>query len=140
MATVPYPYRLKDAKDWMKICLERKKKKDPESISFSIVIDGEVVGGVGFNKMAKNHKAEIGYWLGRKHWGKGIMPEVVKIVTDYGFKKLKLKRICGFVYSFNLPSMRVLEKNGYKLEGILKKDIKKGGKLFDKHVYAKVIN
>ena len=88
--------------------------------------------------MEKNHKGEIGYWLGRKHWGKGIVSEAVKIVTEFGFGKLKLKRIWANVYSFNPPSMKVLKKNGYKLEGICKKDIKKSGKLFDKHIYAKL--
>jgi RimJ/RimL family protein N-acetyltransferase len=139
-ATIPYPYKLKDAKKWIGEYLKKQKKKNPEETSFAIVIDGEVVGSIGIHKIVKNHKCEIGYWLARKHWGKGIMPEAVKIVTDYGFEKLKLRRIDAGVYSFNPPSMRVLEKNGYKLEGILKKDVKKGNKLFDKHVYAKISN
>ena len=137
-AAIPYPYKLKDAKDWIKKCLEDEKKKDRKKWSFSIVINNEVVGVVGIRNIEKNHKAEIAYWLARKHWGKGIMPKAVKIVTEFGFKKLKLKRIYAGVYSFNPPSMKVLEKNGYKLEGIHKKDIKKNGKLFDKHMYAKV--
>jgi RimJ/RimL family protein N-acetyltransferase len=137
-ATIPYPYKLKDAKDWIGKYLKNRQKKNPKEISFAIIIDGEIVGSIGIHNIEKKHKGEIGYWLARKHWGKGIMPEAVEIVTDYGFKKLKLKRICGYVYSFNLPSMKVLEKNGYKSEGILKKDVKKGNKLFDKHVYAKV--
>lgn len=138
LATVPYPYKLQDAKKWLGETLKEQKKKNPERVSFSIVIDGEIVGAIGLNKIVKNHKAEIGYWLARKHWGKGIMPEVLKIVSDYGFKKFGLKRIYAGVYSFNPPSMRVLEKNGFKLEGILKKDVKKDGKLFDKHVFAKI--
>jgi len=138
LATVPYPYKLQDAKKWLGETLKEQKKKNPEKMSFAIVIDGEIVGSIGFNKIVKNHKAEIGYWLARKHWGKGIMPEVLKIISDYGFKKFKFKRLCAYVYSFNPPSMRVLEKNGFKPEGILKKDVKKNGKLFDKHVFAKV--
>lgn len=137
-AAIPYPYKLEDAKSWVGKCLKELNKKEPKSISFYIVINNEVIGCVGLHDIVKNHKAEIGYWLARKYWGKGIMPEAVKIVTDFGFKKLKLKRLYAGVYSFNPPSMRVLEKNGYKLEGIFKKDIKKFGKLFDKHVFAKV--
>jgi RimJ/RimL family protein N-acetyltransferase len=137
-AAIPYPYKLKDAKNWIAICLKDEKKKERENFVFVIVINNEVVGTVGIHHIEKNHKAEIGYWLARKHWGKGIMPKAVKIVTDFGFKKLKLRRLYAGVYSFNPPSMRVLEKNGYKLEGTHKKDIKKNGKLFDKHMYAKV--
>lgn len=136
-ATIPYPYELKDAKKWIRKCLKNQKKKTPDAISLAIVIDGEVVGAVGLHDIVKNHKAEIGYWLARKHWGQGIVSEAVKIVTDFGFKKLKLKRIHAGVYPFNPPSMRVLEKNGYKLEGILKKDVRKGKKYIDSHLFAK---
>ena len=137
-AAIPYPYKLKDAKNWIGKCLKDEKKKERKSFVFVVVINNEVVGAVGIHDIVKKHKAEIGYWLARKHWGKGIMPKAVKIVTEFGFKKLKLKRLYAGVYSFNPPSMRVLEKNGYKLEGTHKKDIKKNGKLFDKHMYAKV--
>jgi RimJ/RimL family protein N-acetyltransferase len=84
-ATIPYPYKLKDAKNWLGKYLKNQKKKNPDTISFAIVIENEVVGSVGLHNIVKDHKAEIGYWLARKHWGKGIMPEAVKIVTDFGF-------------------------------------------------------
>lgn len=136
--TIPFPYKLEDAKEWVGKCLKNQKKKELKEFSFAIVIDGEVVGSVGIHKIEKNHKGEIGYWLARKHWGKGIVPEAVKIVTDFGFKKLKLRRIYAHVYPFNLPSMRVLEKNSYKFEGIMKKEAKKGKKYIDSHLFAKV--
>ena len=134
-ATIPYPYTLKDAKWWLN---KRAKRSREKHVNFAIVIDGEVGGSVGLNDIEKGYKAEVGYWLARKHWGKGIMPEAVKVIVDFGFKKLKLKRIWAGVYSFNPPSKRVLEKNGFKLEGTLIKDVKKGNKLFDKYILAKV--
>jgi RimJ/RimL family protein N-acetyltransferase len=137
-ATIPYPYKLKDAEDWIKVCLDREKEKDPTELALAVVIDGEVCGAVSLHKIKKNHKAEIGYWLAKKYWGRGIFSEVIKIVTELSFKKFKLRRIYAGVYSFNPASMKVLIKNGYVLEGVLKKDIKKGGRLFDKHIYAKV--
>lgn len=137
-ATIPYPYKLKDSKEWVGKYLKNQKKKEPGEISLAIVINGEVAGSIGLHKIIKNHKAEIGYWLARKHWGKGIVSEAVKLVTDYGFKKLKLRRIYGGVYSFNPPSMRVLEKNGYQCEGIMRKDAKKGKEYFDAHLFAKI--
>lgn len=137
-AAIPYPYELKDARNWINKCLKEQKKKEPEAFSFYIVIDDEVVGCIGLHNIRKEHKAEIGYWLSRRYWGKGIMSEALKIVTGFGLKKLKLKRIYAGAYVFNLPSMRVLEKNGYKLEGIMRKSVKKNGKFFDKYLYAKV--
>ena len=66
------------------------------------------------------------------------MSKVIKEVVNYGFRELKLKRISAKVFPFNKASMRVLEKNNFKFEGILKKEEKKGDKYIDAHVYAKV--
>jgi len=135
--SIPYPYTLKDAKDWITKNLKEMKRKRPNMINFAIDINGEVVGGIGLRKI-EGHKAEIGYWLAEKYWGQGIMTKAVKLVTEFGFKKLKLKRIYAYVFSWNKPSMGVLEKAGYKLEGILRKDVKKNNKFIDTFLFAKV--
>jgi RimJ/RimL family protein N-acetyltransferase len=77
--------------------------------------------------------------LGRKYWGQGIMTEAVKLVTKYAFEKLGLKRVYANVFWGNKQSARVLEKNGFKLEGRLKKYAKKGNKFLDAILFAKVI-
>jgi RimJ/RimL family protein N-acetyltransferase len=137
-AAIPYPYKLKDAKDWVKKCLSRTRKKELTDIVFSIVIKKEVVGAVGLHDISYGHKAEIGYWLAKKHWGKGLATEVAKEITKICFNKLKLKRVTAKVYLPNKASARVLEKNGFKLEGILRRDSEKNGKLHDVYLYAKV--
>lgn len=136
-ANIPYPYTLRDAKKWIVRNMKERKKKKPVMINFVIDVNGEVAGSVGFHKI-EGHKAEIGYWLAEKYWGRGIMTEAVKLITRFGFKKLKLKRIYGRVYSFNKASIRVLEKAGYKLEGILKKNTRKGKKFIDDYLFASV--
>lgn len=135
---VPYPYTLKDAKEWVKINLTKYNKPDSDHRVFAIEIDGEACGTVSLCKIVKEHKAELGYWLGRKYWGQGVMIEVVKLITKYGFKELKLRRIYAHVYLFNPASKKVLEKAGYETEGILKKEAKKGGKYIDAYLLAKV--
>jgi len=67
-----------------------------------------------------------------------LATEAVKKVTSYGFKKLKLKRIYGYCRTFNKSSARVLEKAGYKLEGILRKNKYLRGKYVDDMVWGKV--
>ena len=135
--SIPYPYTLKDAKEWIVENLKEEKKKKPTKVNFVIDIRGEVAGSVGFSKI-EGHKAEIGYWLGEKYWGQGIMTEAVKLATKFGFKKLTLKRIYAYVFPWNKASMRVLEKAGYKLEWFLRKHIKKDNKFIDAYLFAKV--
>ena len=133
---VPYPYKIKDAKYWIKRCIDLTKKRNKTSVNFAMDINGEVIGGIGLENIEK-HKAEIGYWLAKRLWNQGIITEAVKLVTNFGFKKLKLKRIYATIHLKNKRSVRVLEKNGYKLEGFLKKNGLKDGKYFDTYIYAK---
>jgi [ribosomal protein S5]-alanine N-acetyltransferase len=135
--TIPYPYTMKDAKDWYRRFRNIMRRKNPGRLAFAIEIDGEIVGTVGLS--FDDHKAEIGYWLGRAYWGQGIMTEVVKEVTKYGLNKLGLRRMYAYVFPNNKASMRVLEKAGYKFEGILRKNVKKGNKLIDEYLFAKVL-
>jgi len=134
---IPYPYTRKHAQDWIEKNLKRAKKQKPESVNFAIDVKGEVAGGVGFSHIA-DHKAEIGYWLGEGYWNQGIMSEAVRLVTRFGFEKLQLRRIFAKVYLPNKASKRVLEKAGFKLEGILRKEIEKDDKLIDVYLLAKV--
>ncbi len=134
---IPYPYRMKDAKDWIKRNIAESKKRKKSYITFAIDINGDVLGGSSLMNI-DGHKAELGYWLAKKYWNKGITTQAVKRITQFGFSKLKLKRIYATVFSPNKASARVLEKTGYKYEGKLRKFYKKDGRLIDALLYAKV--
>ena len=137
LATVPYPYTIKMAKEWIAKNIKEAKKKKPLMINFVIDINGEVAGSIGFHKI-EQHKAEIGYWLAEKHWGNGLMTKAVKQASKFGFEELKLKRIYAKVFPWNKGSMRVLGKNGFKFEGILRKNTLKNGELIDERIYGKI--
>lgn len=135
---IPYPYTMKHAREWIEKNENFAKEKPLRSVNFVIEIKGEVAGGIGISKIEKN-EGELGYWLGENYWGKGIMSGAVNEVTNFGFKTLKLKRIYADVFPFNKVSMRVLEKNGYKLEKILKNNTVKDGELLDDHRFSKTV-
>ncbi|MBI2651906.1 GNAT family N-acetyltransferase [Candidatus Woesearchaeota archaeon] len=137
MSNISYPYTLKDAKKWIKSCINTGKKKHPNRIDFAIEINGELVGGIDLHSIEK-HKAGIGYYLGKSYWKKGVMTQVVNVVTNYGLQKLKLKRIYAYVFSKNTASVRVLQKNGFKYEGLLRKHFLKDRKFSDALFYAKI--
>jgi len=61
----------------------------------------------------KDDECELGYWLGKKFWGKGYMPEAVKEMLRHGFEDLGMTAVwCGY-YDGNLKSKRVQEKVGF---------------------------
>jgi len=96
------------------------------------------VGGIGLEPRQDVYRktALIGYWLSEELWGRGIMPEAVKLVTNYAFTQLDFIRIQASVYSKNPASMRVLEKAGYVKESVMKNAVIKNGVVMDEHLYA----
>jgi RimJ/RimL family protein N-acetyltransferase len=117
----------------------RKRAASPKSCVFVIDICGEAAGEIGLSSIEKNHKAKLTFWIASKHRGKGIMTSALRLFLNYAFRKYKLRRIYGHVRTFNKASARVFEKNGFKLEGILRKNKLKNGKYMDDFLYAKVV-
>ncbi len=68
------------------------------------------------------------------------MTHAVKLICEYGFKNLDIIRIHAGIFEFNLASMCVLEKCGFKLEAVLEKAIIKKGKIWNEHRYVKLLN
>lgn len=85
-----------------------------------------------------SHSAEIGYWLAKEFWRKGIVTEAINEFTHLIFSSTSISRLFASVFSSNTASMRVLEKAGYSLEGISTKAICKNGQYFDEHRFAKI--
>ncbi|GGD89540.1 GNAT family N-acetyltransferase [Planktosalinus lacus] len=103
-------------------------------------IDNETFYGAGgLNDFSKEHKkAEIGLWLLPDFWGKGIMTEVMPLICNYGFEKLGIHRIEGFVESDNQNCKKAMAKLDFQLEGIMKDCEIKNGKFISVEIYAKL--
>ena len=129
----PHPYTLADAEEW----ISSASTAMPVT-SFAIEVEGEAAGGIGFILGADIHRrsAEIGYWLGEQYWGRGIVGEAVRAMTDYGFETFDLARIWAGVFEWNPASSRVLEKAGYLFEARLKMAATKEGLTVDELIYA----
>jgi len=69
-----------------------------------------------WNIIAADDKAEIGYELHPGFHGKGIMHEAMQAVIDFGFNEMQLKAITAFTIVDNIASVKVLERNNFKLD------------------------
>jgi len=134
--SIPFPYFEQDAVSFINAVAESEV-----SDTFAIEYDGDFCGVIGlvFQKDIYRKSAEIGYWIGEPYWGKGIASLAVGLLTDYGFNRLHLVRIFAGVFEHNFASMRVLQKNGYTKEAVLKKAVIKNGIILDEHRFAKTI-
>ena len=135
---IPHPYTEADADWWIHQRIEHAKRIGKE-VTFAIRDAGDqLIGVVGADnvELGTTHLAEIGYWLARPYWGKGIMTAAVRAYVHYAFADLELLRLTAHVFEFNAGSARVLEKNGFKLEGRLRKHISKDDQLLDGRFYG----
>ena len=112
---------------------------DPKTV-FAIANEVEAIGSIGLmvGKDVHRFTAELGYWLAEPFWGKGVMTEAVKRITEYAFRCFGLKRVYAEPYTSNRASARVLEKAGFKYEGLLRASAFKDGRLVDQLLYARV--
>ena len=87
---------------------------------FAVVPRGEdtVVGYCGFFYHPEHgiEDIEIGYRLDPVYWNRGLITEAARAVRDHGFRDWKLSRVISLIHPENVPSRRVAEKNGMKVE------------------------
>ncbi|MEM5871758.1 MAG: GNAT family N-acetyltransferase [Candidatus Aenigmatarchaeota archaeon] len=115
---IPWPYKKRDAFNFVKTAKEKLKKR--EAYTFGIFLKGtdKLVGCISLKNVSKENKnGELGYWIGRKYWNKGYATEAVKLILHFAFKKLKLHKVYAVVLEENIASVKVLEKNGFRIEG-----------------------
>ena len=111
-ARIPHPYRVSDAESWIV-----GSAADLEGETYLITLpNGSVIGGCGFD--IRDGAAEVGYWLGARHWGKGYATEAVRAVIDYAFTELGHETLNAGARVTNPASRRILEKCGFQWTGV----------------------
>ncbi len=129
----PFPYTISKGK----VFIDFVSSVNPPNI-LAIDIAGEAVGAVGIHPQSDIQKmnAEMGYWLSESYWGKGIMTEAIKQMTDHAFKTWKINRIYARPFGNNIGSQKALEKAGFKLEARFEKTFYKNDEYVDELIYA----
>ncbi|CAA9305278.1 MAG: hypothetical protein AVDCRST_MAG40-630 [uncultured Gemmatimonadaceae bacterium] len=129
----PHPYSTADAEAYIAAVAAA-----PRQTSFGIVIDGAAAGTVSLvpgDDIARA-TAEIGYWVGRRFWGRGVTTDAVRAATRYAFAELGMHRVFAVPFAHNAASNRVLEKAGYTREGLMRRSALKAGEVLDQWLYA----
>jgi len=109
LSRVPYPYRLADAKAWLRTW---RADTPAGETGFVIDLDGEgLIGNVGFH-----HDVEgivIGYWLAQPFWNRGLMSEAVHACLDWYFETTDARMLASGVFHFNKASLAIQKKMGF---------------------------
>lgn len=132
---LPYPYTEKDGLDFINAMLSA----DPnDTFAFAVTVDDKAIGSIGVFRQGNIHRltAELGYYVAEEYWGNGIMTEAVRQICEYVFKNSDIIRIYAEPFAYNEASCRVLEKAGFQLEGVLRNNAIKNGKVIDMKMYS----
>jgi RimJ/RimL family protein N-acetyltransferase len=130
---LPYPYTEAAADWWIQRRLEFSSENGKE-ISFALRNrEGYLIASVGVDdlRIGKTHRAEIGYWLARAYRGQGLISDALGVFVQYAFDNLEVTRLTAHTLDFNTASAKVLDKNRFKLEGLLRQHTKTRNGVFD---------
>lgn len=126
-----------DAKAFIKSADKFPEKKQLYPWVIVLKSENKVIGGCSFmNWQPEQSRAETGYMLSKKYWNKGYMTEALREVIKFGFEKMELNRIEALCNPENTASIKVLEKVGMKLEGLLRQYLFFKGKFWDFNIYS----
>jgi RimJ/RimL family protein N-acetyltransferase len=101
---------------------------------------GEVIGNCGIRRdTPAGHEAEIGYEIAPDQWGRGYAGEAVAAIVGFGRDTLRVHRLTAWLVADNVASARVLEKNGFQLEGRLRDKEQYKGRYWDVLMYARLV-
>ncbi len=130
---MPYPYSLDDAIRFIEL-----KKDQEHDYVFAIDYNGQLCGMIGLHPQKDIYRLslELGYWIGEPYWGKGLASKAVALILDFAFTIPDVNRVFAGALEHNIGSIKVLEKNGFKLEGIARKAVIKNDVIRDEWRYS----
>lgn len=113
LSRVPYPYRLADAKAWLRTL---RPDRPARETGFTIALEGEgLIGHVGFHDDEQG--TVIGYWLGEPYWNRGFMSEACRAALDWYFEVTEAPSIGSGVFHWNKASLAIQKKLGFTETG-----------------------
>ncbi|MFI0463298.1 GNAT family N-acetyltransferase [Saccharopolyspora sp. 5N102] len=112
-----------------------------QALPFSITVDGDFAGQLTVGNIVRGalRSGWIGYWVASRLAGGGIATAAVALAVDHCFGAVGLHRLEATVRPENQPSVRVLEKSGFRREGLFHRYLDVAGAWRDHYVYALTI-
>ena len=128
---IPYPMTLHEEEKWFEslTAVSDTYKFAIETLENKLFIGGCSINGVDW----KNSVATMGIFIGSKnHLGRGYASDALRVLIEFIFLQMGINKIRLTVYSYNESALRCYEKCGFKVEGVLRQEIFKDGKYYDK--------
>ena len=136
VTNVPFPMTLWEEEEWIK----SQKSNQDGSYNFAIedIETKKYIGGCGIQEVNwLSRVATVGIMIGDKeYWGKGYGTDAMKVLMNFIFNNMNIRKIRLSTFSFNMRARKSYEKCGFEVEGILKDEIFKDGKYYDEIIMS----
>ena len=131
---LPFPYTVSDAEAFIGFALSA----GDGMYSFAITENDACIGCISVTRGENIHRltGELGYYIARERWGRGYATRAAREICRYVFENTDIVRICAEPFADNAASYRVLEKAGFTLEGTLRANAIKSGRIRDTRMYS----
>ncbi|PKF60789.1 GNAT family N-acetyltransferase [Psychromonas sp. psych-6C06] len=118
------PYSEEKTYALMNQCIEKSQQNQASLLAVIDKKNRQLIGSCGFfaQTIQGNDELELGYRLIKSEWGKGLATEAATAMKNYAFSEMRLTRLISIIEKDNLASLRVAEKNGFKLEKVMRYD------------------
>ena len=136
VTNIPFPMTLWEEEEWIK----SQKSNQDGSYNFAIedIETKKYIGGCGIQEVNwLSRVATVGIMIGDKeYWGKGYGTDAMKVLMNFIFNNMNIRKIRLSTFSFNMRARKSYEKCGFEVEGILKDEIFKDGKYYDEIIMS----
>ena len=131
---LPFPYTVSDAEAFIGFALSA----GDGMYSFAVTENDACIGSISVTRGENIHRltGELGYYIARERWGRGYATRAVREICRYVFENTDIVRIYAEPFADNAASCRVLEKDGFTLEGTLRSNAIKSGRIRDTRIYS----
>jgi RimJ/RimL family protein N-acetyltransferase len=134
---IPFPYTAANAEEY--ISHARVLLTAGTAAELAVTVDGALAGAVGLGLVGPDAGVgEIGYWVATAVRGRGVATTAARLLSDFGFETLGLRRIELGAAVTNSASRRVAEKAGFELEGVRRAGVLVDGVPTDDCLYSRL--
>jgi len=125
------PKNLQQEREWF------ESVGEGDGVGLLVCVDGEAVGSIGLHEVNEVWgRAEAGYWITPDAQGNGYATDALATLVEYAFDELRLHKVYAHAYETNPASRRVLEKVGFREEGLLREAAFVDGEYVDLYRYG----
>ena len=128
LTVVPFPYTMRDAETFFSDIEPLYACGEPQFYALSLKDDRALIGGLGLHSprypTGVEGEVEMGYWLGKDYWGRGLMSEAARLGVEFGFARPATRAIGATTVVSNRASQNVLCKAGLRNLGVFPRPYK----------------